>query len=58
MEAAPVSATPYIPSPRDTARRLILRRWLGTALELAALALFVAMVLHWAAIGASIGSGR
>ncbi|SEG58909.1 hypothetical protein [Bosea lathyri] len=51
-----MSAVPalYIPqqTPRDVARRLILRRWLATAGELLALVIFVAMVWIWSALGA------
>lgn len=43
---------PYIPqTPHDVARRLILRRWATTLVDLVALTLFVAAVLSWAAYG-------
>ncbi|SEM69683.1 hypothetical protein SAMN04515666_11947 [Bosea lupini] len=44
---------PYVPqTPHEVARRLILRRWLSTLVDLFALTLFVAAVLSWAAYGA------
>lgn len=40
------------PSPRDHAARLIARRNLATLAEIAAIVLFLRMLLTWSAIGA------
>lgn len=36
-----MSATPYIPSTREVARHLILRRWIATLCELACIGVFL-----------------